>query len=183
MYQLKITLRDSKPPVWRRILAPEQIVLSTLHLVIQLAFGLDDEHLYMFGKGRRDHPGSDYRSWSEDPEDGDVEDATTSPLWAALRYEGEKLIYTYDFGDRWDYIVLLEKQTNDTNQRSITCLSGKGTTPVENSGGLYGYNELLQQASDPDNPDQSELHSFLMQDIEKRTYDLKRINERLQILN
>lgn len=37
MYQLKITIRDSKPPIWRRVLVPEQIPFSELHAVIQLA--------------------------------------------------------------------------------------------------------------------------------------------------
>ncbi|MBL3507795.1 plasmid pRiA4b ORF-3 family protein, partial [Klebsiella pneumoniae] len=46
MYQLKITIRDSKPPIWRRVLVPEQIPFSELHAVIQLAFGWNDEHLY-----------------------------------------------------------------------------------------------------------------------------------------
>ncbi|EIT3862816.1 plasmid pRiA4b ORF-3 family protein, partial [Shigella dysenteriae] len=35
MYQLKITIRDSKPPIWRRVLVPEQIPFSELHAVIQ----------------------------------------------------------------------------------------------------------------------------------------------------
>ena len=30
MYQLKITIRDSKPPIWRRVLVPEQIPFSEL---------------------------------------------------------------------------------------------------------------------------------------------------------
>ncbi|WP_025123561.1 MULTISPECIES: plasmid pRiA4b ORF-3 family protein [unclassified Serratia (in: enterobacteria)] len=183
MYQLKITLRDSKPPIWRRVVVPEQIPLSKLHQVIQLAFGWNDEHLYMFEKGRRGDPGSDFHSWGEDLESEGMKDATITPLWASLQSEGEKLIYTYDFGDWWDCIVLLEKQTQDTNQQSIMCLRGKGTTPTENSGGLPGYNELLLQARRPGNPEQVELHSFLMQDIEKRDYDLIRINERLQVLN
>lgn len=56
MYQLKITIRDSKPPIWRRVLVPEQIPFSKLHAVIQLAFGWNDEHLYMFEKGRKGDP-------------------------------------------------------------------------------------------------------------------------------
>ncbi len=94
MYQLKITIRDSKPPIWRRVLVPEQIPFSKLHAVIQLAFGWNDEHLYMFEKGRKGDPGSEYRVWGEDESMGN---AAITPLWAALQNEGDKLVYTYDF--------------------------------------------------------------------------------------
>lgn len=57
------------------------------------------------------------------------------------------------------------------------------TTPAENSGGLHGYNELLLQARESDNPEQAEIHNFLMLDIERRVYDLSRINDRLQAIN
>lgn len=183
MYQLKITLRDSKPPIWRRVVVPEHIPLSKLHQVIQVVFGWNDEHLYMFEKGRKGYPGSDFHSWGENLESEGLKDATTTPLWATLQSEGEKLIYTYDFGDWWDCIVLLEKQTQDTNQQPIMCLRGKGTTPTENSGGLPGYHELLLQVRKSGNPEQAELHSFLMQDIERRVYDLNSINDRLQVIN
>lgn len=53
----------------------------------------------------------------------------------------------------------------------------------ENSGGLHGYNELLLQARESDNPEQAEIHNFLMLDIERRVYDLSRINDRLQAIN
>ncbi|HHJ3100129.1 TPA: plasmid pRiA4b ORF-3 family protein, partial [Escherichia coli] len=105
------------------------------------------------------------------------------PLWAALQNEGDKLVYTYDFGDWWDCVIVLEKQTHDTSNQPISCLRGKGTTPAENSGGLHGYNELLLQARESDNPEQAEIHNFLMLDIERRVYDLSRINDRLQALN
>ncbi|HEA3170226.1 TPA: plasmid pRiA4b ORF-3 family protein, partial [Escherichia coli] len=112
MYQLKITIRDSKPPIWRRVLVPEQIPFSKLHAVIQLAFGWNDEHLYMFEKGRKGDPGSEYRVWGEDESMGN---AAITPLWAALQNEGDKLVYTYDFGDWWDCVIVLEKQTHDTS--------------------------------------------------------------------
>ena len=107
MYQLKITIRDSKPPIWRRVLVPEQIPFSELHAVIQLAFGWNDEHLYMFEKGRKGDPGSEYRVWGEDESMGN---AAITPLWAAIQNEGDKLVYTYDFGDWWDCVIVLEKQ-------------------------------------------------------------------------
>lgn len=48
IYQLKITLRDSKPPIWRRVLVPGGFSLYKLHRVIQLAMGWTDSHLHQF---------------------------------------------------------------------------------------------------------------------------------------
>lgn len=95
--------------------------------------------------------------------------AAITPLWAALQNEGDKLVYTYDFGDWWDCVIVLEKQTHDTSNQPISC--------------LHGYNELLLQARESDNPEQAEIHNFLMLDIERRVYDLSRINDRLQAIN
>jgi len=39
IYQIKVGLRDSKPPIWRRLELPADASLATLHRVIQIAFG------------------------------------------------------------------------------------------------------------------------------------------------
>jgi hypothetical protein len=52
-YQLKITLNHTEPAIWRRILVPSDLQLSTLHDVIQLAMGWGDDHLYNFKIGKR----------------------------------------------------------------------------------------------------------------------------------
>lgn len=39
IYQLKITLRGCKPPIWRRVMVPDNFSLHKLHQVIQLAMG------------------------------------------------------------------------------------------------------------------------------------------------
>ena len=48
VYQLKITIKGSKPPIWRRVLVPEGMTFGELHKMIQTAFGWSDGHLYEF---------------------------------------------------------------------------------------------------------------------------------------
>jgi len=48
IYQLKITLDDSRPPIWRRVLVPGSFNLYQLHQVIQGAMGWTDSHFHQF---------------------------------------------------------------------------------------------------------------------------------------
>ena len=58
IYQIKVTLRDTKPPIWRRLLVPSGMTLDALHDVLQLAMGWDDSHLHEFriGPGGSENP-------------------------------------------------------------------------------------------------------------------------------
>src|SRR5205085_83625 len=47
LYQFKITLADTKPPIWRRIQV-EDCTLDKLHEHIQTAMGWTNSHLYQF---------------------------------------------------------------------------------------------------------------------------------------
>ncbi len=51
---LKVTLRNTKPPVWRRIMMPASMTLGDLHLAIQTAMGWYSCHIHDFDvDGRR----------------------------------------------------------------------------------------------------------------------------------
>jgi hypothetical protein len=179
MYQLKITIRDSKPPIWRRVLVPEQIPFSELHAVIQLAFGWNDEHLYMFEKGRKGDLGSEYRVWGE----------VKAWVMRQSRHYGRR--------SRMRVTSWFTRMTLATGGIALLCWRSKhmipassllavcvgGDYPGGKFGGLHGYNELLLQARESDNPEQAEIRNFLMLDIERRVYDLNSINDRLQALN
>lgn len=45
---MKITIRGSRPPIWRRVIVPEKITFNQLHRTIQRAFGWDGFHLHKF---------------------------------------------------------------------------------------------------------------------------------------
>ena len=46
IYQLKIMLKGSKPPIWRRVQVRAEMTLAQLHEVIQIVMGWTDSHLH-----------------------------------------------------------------------------------------------------------------------------------------
>ena len=40
IYQIKVTLKDSKPPIWRRLLVRSDMTLGDLHTIIQAAMAI-----------------------------------------------------------------------------------------------------------------------------------------------
>lgn len=44
IYQLKVTIKDIRPPIWRRIQVESSTTLSKLHLIIQAAMGWYNYH-------------------------------------------------------------------------------------------------------------------------------------------
>ena len=62
IYQLKVTLLGTSPPVWRRLLVLAHITLEQLHDVLQTAMGWEDGHMHEFSVGQR-------RIGRPDPED------------------------------------------------------------------------------------------------------------------
>jgi hypothetical protein len=51
LYQLKITLEDIRPFIWRRFVVPATIKLPRLHAVIQIVMGWEDCHMHLFKAG------------------------------------------------------------------------------------------------------------------------------------
>jgi hypothetical protein len=48
IYQLKITLKEIKPPIWRRVQVLSSTNLGKLHQIVQEAMGWYDCHLHQF---------------------------------------------------------------------------------------------------------------------------------------
>ena len=110
IYQLKVTLLGTSPPIWRRLLLPADVTLAQLHDVLQAAMGWEDGHMHEFSIGQR-------RFGRPDPEDRlmgmpSVENERTVRLSGILGRVGAKAIYTYDFGDSWEHSLVLEKSAS-----------------------------------------------------------------------
>lgn len=60
VYQLKITLKGSKPPIWRRILVDPETLLVDLHRIIQTAMGWTNSHLHLFADQKYEYAPEDF---------------------------------------------------------------------------------------------------------------------------
>ncbi len=183
IYQLKITLKDSKPPIWRRVQVPADIRLSRLHRVIQEVMdGWEDYHLHHFMVGK--HPDLEFYG-IPDPEDWGVptKNEALFTLNQILENEGEQIIYEYDFGDGWEHVILLEKiLPPEEGVFYPRCIKGKRACPPEDCGGIWGYAHLLEVISDPKNPDYNMMLEWLGGSFDPEYFDLNGINERLQAI-
>jgi hypothetical protein len=81
IYQIKITLRDSHPPIWRRIHVRSDITLAKLHRIVQCVMGWEDSHIHGYAsfleaiKNSKHPEHEEYREWiggDFDPEPFDM---------------------------------------------------------------------------------------------------------------
>ena len=148
LYQLKVTLRDIDPPIWRRIQVWEDTTLGQLHHILQIVMGWEDYHLHEFVIGRR-------RYSIPDPDDDLYErkviDERRQPLLSLLPRVGSVFEYLYDFGDSWHHDLLLEAiLLPDTAEQYPRCTVGDRRCPPEDVGGCVGFEEYLQALADPE---------------------------------
>jgi hypothetical protein len=132
VHQLKVTLADTEPPIWRRVQVRSETTLAQLHEVLQIAMGWENYHLHSFGILTR--------SW----ERNDAGEATTS--LAQLVGGGGRLTYVYDFGDDWLHDIMVEKVIGRPRPDTIypRCTGGRRTCPPEDCGGPPGFYNMLR---------------------------------------
>ncbi|MBZ0185474.1 MAG: tetratricopeptide repeat protein [Candidatus Obscuribacterales bacterium] len=142
-YQLKISLKGIKPPIWRRVVILSSLSLAELHSLIQEAMGWDDSHLHEFHI--RNSRFGDRKQMD------DVKDERTFDLADFNFKVGSKFNYLYDFGDDWHHVIEVEKLlTKEEFEASDVFVTGKGACPPEDCGGPYGFMHLLDALEHPD---------------------------------
>ena len=179
-YQLKITIKGSKPPIWRRVIVPEQTTFFQLHQVIQEAFGWWDYHLHQFefkkaGILVRDVDEEDLDLFMEEEFLGE------DTMLSALIEENPRFVYTYDFGDYWEHQILFEKEVEyDLPYPQV--VKFKGDNLPEDCGGIYGYYDMMEILSQPDHAEYKEKKEWF-ESFCSLEFDMEEVNQNLQDLD
>ena len=159
LYQLKITLKESKPPIWRRVIVRADMPLVRFHKVIQLAMGWTDSHLHQFHAGQTRYviPDREFPDMSENALN--EKRYTVADLAPAAK---SKFVYEYDFGDSWYHEIVVEKVLpSDASFKHPVCLAGENACPPEDCGGIWGYYNLLETLKDPKHADHEEMKDWV----------------------
>ena len=150
-FRVRVALDGVEPEVWRLIEVRSDMRLATLHPVMQAAMGWTGTHLHQFDAGDRpDGPGPERYLTAEDLAEGDTgvpeADARLDEL---LQDPGDRLVYTYDFGDDWRHTLTLDGVLpRDSGAPAARCVDGAGACPTEDCGGPGSYADLLATARD-----------------------------------
>src|SRR5271157_166996 len=177
VYQLKVTLKDIRPPIWRRIQVTDDIRLDQLHEILQTVMGWADIHLHEFVV-----KGISYGDTSLDT-GRDLANEMKLNLSGVIAIAKSKFSYIYDWGDYWKHEILVEKTfLFQPGTQYPICLGGKRACPPENCGGPSGYKELLDILSDPSHSEHEERFGWLSGDFDTEKFDVASVNMRLQSL-
>jgi len=172
VYQLKITLLLSQPPIWRRLQVESSLTLDRLHDVLQVVMGWTDSHLHEF---RLPQPGPRGARRTLLPIESADEKATR--VGDLLHRPKDWFVYEYDFGDGWEHEVLLEEVVpRSSSARYPMVLAGRGACPPEDVGGLPGYYHFLEAIKDPTHPDHEDMADWCGKEFDPAAFDVPAVN-------
>jgi hypothetical protein len=175
--QLRISLLDVVPLIWRSVIVPETITLPKLHVVILWSMGWQGGHLHEFAfMGTR--YGEPDPEWDRTDEVKPERRVTLRKAMAGVMNTFE---YLYDFGDNWRHLVQVEEiaEMGPEASKLVRCVAGANACPPEDVGGVPGYEEFLQALADPGHEEHEHYLSWVGGSFDPRAFDLDDVNNRL----
>jgi hypothetical protein len=165
---MRVDLKGSKPPIWRRLEVRSDLRLDVLHRVLQAAFDWTDSHLHRFSLGGDPFdPASQLFLCSWDAEEGESDDVGGIPadqvrLDETMGDPGDVLAYVYDYGDNWELTLRLEDVLPAApDALAAVAVDGRRAAPPEDCGGLCDAESLAEVLDDPAHFDLGEVNSEL----------------------
>ncbi len=192
VYQVKVTLKGSKPPIWRRAQVPSDIRLDELHDILQTVMGWHGYHLHDFVHQGREYGDPETDDFIPAPSLSDpfldllgrhlfehqpAGDERRVRLNQLLRTPDDKLRYRYDFGDDWQHDVLLEKVLlPEIDVEYPVCIKGRRRCPPEDVGGIWSYGPFLEAIKDPKTREDRERLEWVGGSFDPETFDVNAVN-------
>lgn len=162
---VRVSVMDSDPEIWRLLELRSFLTLDDVHWVLQTVFSWEDSHVHKFyirNPFERLRPvGGEvpkspewFPTWFCEGDEASEEDCTLDQL---LSLGSGTAFYDYDFGDNWHHrLELLSHKRAAPLAPLAWLIDGARRGPLEDSGGISGYEELLRALADSTHPEHVE---------------------------
>jgi len=151
-YTIRISLNGTKPAVWREVVVPSSLTLTSLASVVLLAMGWDEDHLHQFVAGKGQKTVFYATSLGEIESDMlDGKDGRKFCIGEILAKQGDMVCFEYDYGDSWQHSLKLVSSVDykADEEKEIILTAGERACPPEDCGGIPGYMDICQAMQNP----------------------------------
>jgi hypothetical protein len=181
--QLRVSLVDSNPLIWRQLLVSKDTTFFELHHIIQISMGWKNYHLFEFNlEGYR--IGEIYEDFRlEGMGRDEVVDSRNISLKDIVTHQNETFKYEYDFGDGWDHLITVENfQEKDDNLKYPICIDGQMNCPPDDSGGIHGFYNSMEILKDKKHPEYKENKVWFGRSYDMEKFEKEKVNRQLKKL-
>ncbi|WP_025272294.1 plasmid pRiA4b ORF-3 family protein [Haloglycomyces albus] len=182
IFQVNVELAGTKPPVWRRLQVRGDTTLAELHRLLLAAFDWSGERKHVFHSISGEFCDPRYRlEFARD------ENAVT--VANLVNQTGDDFTYVYDFADDWEHHIRVEKVHKPSGDVEYPCCSdGHGMSPLEGSGGVHTWRDVVSAWKHPKSPDNAEIVARLREalgderadDFDPAEFSLEEVNDRIR---
>ena len=175
MIQFRLSVKDVKPEIWRKLLVSSDITLEKLHAILQVLMGWKNRHLYAFVVNEK--------RYSPPNEDDDTarNRLIQTKLSTLFDEKIEAITYEYDFGDGWEIELRTEARNDDLLQdQAARCIEGSRHGPAEDTGGSRGYMEKAKIYGNHQHRRYLEVRKLIGPNFDPEAFDLVQTNEKLR---
>jgi hypothetical protein len=179
IFVLRVSIAGSNPEIWRELRVPDVCTLGDLHMIMQIAFDWSYEHMHLFTINSNRYGMIDEEVGFDDEDNVTDEDVVS--LYDLKLRKNQKFRYLYDFGDSWEHDIIVSEVIADENDGKVEppcCLGGERAGPLEDTGGVWGYERMLTILKDPTHKEYKEIHDWL-EDYDAENFDIEDINSQL----
>ena len=181
LYQFKITLLRTNPPIWRRIQV-RNCTLDKLHERIQTAMGWRNCHLHQFKINGERHGDPELIDYGHE-EHFECVDSTQTQISDLVPKAGERFQfdYEYDFGDSWHHEILYEGCLESVKGvRYPICVEGERACPPEDVGGTGGYGRFLEIIADPKHEQHEDMLEWSGGRFDPEKFDAEKATKKMR---
>lgn len=184
-FTLRVTLKGLKPAIFRKFEVPSNMTLRNLGELIIDVMGWEGCHLHQFRvKDRLFAPKSqsdeDFEPLFDNGRNFFSEDYT---LGEVLSEKGKAIEFEYDFGDSWRHEVKLSSigEYKPDEVHAVRFVGGKRACPIEDCGGVWGYEAICAHFYGDDSfdevYDEDFFDYFIDEDFDPEYLDVSRVLE------